>query len=310
MKAVRLDTDHELELSVYVGDKKLQEYVMPYRHHDANILECFVAVEPKQRLTVKGKFKGTVLAASFDLMVDGSFLADERILDKGAPLFMNRSLKFDTVYDFPAEKAGWTSKTNVPTDAWESDLYVEDIGNMVQLADIETEDDGRTERPGVGSLSILANVQNSERYETRVDPEWDIHGGGWLARSKQAVRFNEIDPEYAIEVRHHSKKDKIPQKRSRSHRNHWNVEQRFGLEPWARFIFYYRKQSSIDAAGCILQAEEPRILRPYDEDLAAAAAEKAKDPNARPESPHPFPNKLKFTKLGGDFRTQLAKQPE
>lgn len=308
MKAVRAGSDQQLELSMYADGKLLKEYVLPGSITDQNIVECFVPVEAMQKLVIKGRFIGTVLAASFDLVVDGSFVGDERILEKEAAQYSNRALEFERAYDCPPEKAGWTSRIEGPLDIWDAEMFVEELGEMVDLSAIEYEDDS-LDRPGVGSIQILANVQN-ESHEHRFDPEWDINGGGWLLRSAQPVRASGVQPDCAIEIRH-TGPDKIPQKRSRIHRNHWNVETRYGIEPWARFIFWYRKQASIDAAGCILRTERFRELNPPQEDLSEAV-EMIDAPawDAQPRATDALRNMTKYSKLGGDFSAQITnKQP-
>lgn len=322
MKATRSSLDQHLELSVYADDQKLQEYVLYDDDKvNRNILECFVPVREGQKLTLKGKFEGNCVQASFDLVVDGSFLQDARLEDTGGSQRRKRQLHFERVYDCPAEKEGWTSK-EPPIDVYEARLYVEELGDLVRLEDVETMDWSGV-RPGVGSIQVVAHLQDFEG-EQRFDPEWDIHGGGWLRRHKNPVRPSGIEADCAIEVRHVSD-EKVQQKRSRIHRNHGLVDTRYGIVPWARFVFYYRKQESIAAAKCLLRNDEVRELDTQEENVAsplredeayqgdeaeAVVPQRVEDTSWENQAPFSTTDLPKLSKLGGDFGSLLPPQPK
>ncbi|KAI5358422.1 hypothetical protein Slin14017_G107050 [Septoria linicola] len=322
MKVTRPGTDQELEFSIYADDDLLQEYALPRATAAAqHTIECFVPVRRGQKLTTRGRFIGTTLTASFDLVVDGSFLAQTRVTDKGSPQYMNRKLTFERVYDCPRAKEGWTSKTHNPLDIYEANIYAEPLQDgTVNLTELETEDIGG-ERPGVGSIQIVANLQDAV-FEHRMDPEWDIEGGGWLHRYKQPARFAGIKPDYAIEVRHLSETP-IPQKRSKQHRNHWNVNTRPGFTPWARFIFYYRSQESIEHAGCLPRDDVVHQLEPFTAQQRAASRSAEAGSSNGHGTPEPssqsdttsvhntlLPDVPRFSRLGGDLGAQIRQQSE
>ncbi|PPJ51548.1 hypothetical protein CBER1_08645 [Cercospora berteroae] len=316
MRAERAETDQRLELTVWADEDKLPEYILPGARRHPNIVERFIPVEAGQQITVRGKFEGTTLEASFDLVIDGSFLVDLRIGDKRARHYATRALNFERVYDCPSFKEDWTSKLQPPLDVYEANLFTERIDEKkVVLSKIEDED--RTmERPGVGSIQVVANLKDTELDQRMNDTEWDMEGEGWIYRFKKPVRRSGIKPDYAMGVRHISS-HKVPQKRSKTHRNHWNVHPRFGTKPWGRFIFYYRSQEAINKAGCILREDTAQQLDDFTEmhDLSRAAADAYKPDDedmtglsppvpaaSRPE--RSLPHARKFKRLGGNLDLQ------
>lgn len=316
MKAERTGTDQQLELTVWADEDKLPEYILPGARRHPNIVERFIPVEAGQQITVRGKFEGTTLEASFDLVIDGSFLVDLRIGDKRARHYAIRTLNFERVYDCPSFKEGWTSKLQPPLDVYEANLFTERIDEKkAVLAKIEDED-RMIERPGVGSIQVVANLKDTELDQRMDDAEWDMEGEGWIYRFQKPVRRSGIKPDYAMEVRHISS-HKVPQKRSKTHRNHWNVHPRFGTKPWGRFIFYYRSQEAINKAGCILREDTAQRLDDFTEmndlSLAAAGAYKPHDEDmtglsppgfAAPRSERSLPPARRFKRLGGNLGLQ------
>ncbi|KAM3414519.1 hypothetical protein BST61_g9678 [Cercospora zeina] len=321
MKGERPGTDQQLEIAVCADGVRLPEYVLPGAKTYPNIVECFVAVEASQEITVRGRFEGTTLAASFDLVIDGSFLQDSRIHDKGERQHAVRNLRFERVYDCPSVKPGWTSQLQPPLDVYEADLFAQPIEeSRIVLAHIEDEDKWQ-ERPGVGSIQVVVNMKDTQIDQRKDDAEWDIEGGGWIHRFQKPVRNSGIKPTYSMEVRRASSKP-IKQKRSKTHRNHWNMHARFGEKPWGRFVFYYRSQTDIDKAGCVPREDKAQQLVEFTEAhklaLAAAEAKELEDEDMTgtiPRTPaaaspgHSLPQTRKPKRLGGKLDLQKPPVP-
>ncbi|KAF2209901.1 hypothetical protein CERZMDRAFT_86549 [Cercospora zeae-maydis SCOH1-5] len=322
MKGERLGTDQQLEIAVYADGVRLPEYVLPGAKTHPNIAECFVPVEAGEEITVRGRFEGTTLAASFDLVVDGSFLQDSRINDKGARQHAVRTLRFERVYDCPSVKPGWTSQLQPPLDVYEADMFTQPIEeSSIILAHIEDENKS-LERPGVGSIQVVVNMKDTRPDERKDDAEWDIEGGGWIHRFQKPVRSSGIKPTYSMEVRRASSTP-IKQKRSKTHRNHWNMHARFGTEPWGRFVFYYRSQTDIDKAQCVLREDKAQQLVELTEAhklaLAAAEAYDLVDEDMTGFTPrasgaaspgHSLPQTRKSKRLRGKLDLQKRHSPE
>jgi hypothetical protein len=259
MKAKKAGDQH-CELVAYANGKPCAEYILETQSLvDEHFVECFIPVAEGDELTVKGTFSGTYHEGAADLVVDGSYLQSSRFSNgfSEGPRHQKRKILLDKVLHCPIP-ADWTSP-ETPKDVWEGSIHAQELSSLkiddLTLYEVESEE---AIRPGIGSLEVVVSV-NQDPLERHQDQEWDIQAGGWKIRDVVQVRKSGIVPDYTMRFEYFDWSTKVNPKRSKSHRTHW-CGVRFGERPWARFIFYYRSQASIDAAGCIPRPDEFQAL--------------------------------------------------
>lgn len=264
MKARKPNTDQDAQVVFCVNGKVATEYDMPTTAAIPrdDIAECFVPVEEGDRITIKGHFNGSVLNGAMDLLVDGSFLSDSRIEGTELKLVTNRKIEFKKALNCPIPP-DWTSIES-PTQLEEGPMYTRVLdqqeygdGTQFELASRESA------KPGLGSVQVIIYV-TQRPGDYYYDKYPDITIGHWRSRDSQLVRKSGIQPEY--ELRLEVDDPEISQKRSSKHRRHFGATH-FGYNPWARFIFYYRSEAAIKAAGCVERSDHVQALTPADKDV-------------------------------------------
>lgn len=272
MKARKPNTDQDAEVSVFINNRAATEYGLPSpkaAESRENIVECFIPVSEGDRITVKGRFSGTVLNGSIDLVVDGSFLFDSRIEGPTLKLVENRKIDFKKALNCPIPQ-GWTS-IETPKDMEEGTLQAKrldhtTVGDLTRFELTSTE----CAKPGLGSLQVIISVsqQPQDRY---YDKYLDITNGHWRTRDSQLVRKSGVLPDHELTL---EVDEEISQKRSAKHRHHWD-QIRYGREAWAKFVFYYRSSDAIKKAGCVPLPDKVQDLKPGDAATFVRAPAKA-----------------------------------
>lgn len=229
MKCHKPNTDQEVEFTIFANGIQCDEYVSPSSTSDGdpNVLECFVPVTEGDRLTVSGSFTGTLLHGSFDLLADGSFLADKRIEGSKSgesKYYKKRKLDIKTVFDTPAEE-GRTSIFS-PDKVVEGNLYVKALRDAYE----EAPSNGKAEKLGVGSLAIICSF-NQDTHKKYTEKYPSITCGDWASRSQDDVADGGIAPSY--EAGFKITNEDVSKTKQQKHKRH-NEQTRFGPEPWAK----------------------------------------------------------------------------
>ena len=263
MKCHKPNTDQKAEFIVFANGIPCPEYMLAEcSDNSPNIVECFIPVTTGDHLTVEGTWSGSVLRGSFDLLADGSFLFGIRLDSREGNqirYYKKRGIKFTSVLDCPIPP-NWTSIEN-PKEIVEGDLHVNQLDqeSIDELPECETVFSAEN-TPGLGSLTVVifASQDASAIHDFK---HFDITSGRWIERESVSVRKSGIMPTHELEMR--VTHGKVSAKRSTKHRNHYN-KPKFGSEPWAKFIFYYRSRSAIENAGCVARPNEVQQLEPAD----------------------------------------------
>ncbi|KAK5164151.1 uncharacterized protein LTR77_010242 [Saxophila tyrrhenica] len=246
MKCAKPNTDQNCTLVVCANGVPCPEYILPteshFAKHPMDTLECFVPVSLGDVITLKGEFNGTVLHTCFDLLADGSFVLDKRIegsTEGELKCYQPRTLNYGKVFHVP-----------VAQDATvvEGDIVVKplikgghQLHNMLQ----SMKSDGY--KVGVGSLTVVVSL-NQKVEENFVMKYDDMTCGSWFERTGDIISNGGIEPDYELAVR--TTNGNVALDKQAKHRRHFQ-QTRFGKEPWATFIFYYRSKHIIKAAGAI-----------------------------------------------------------
>ncbi|KAK5729783.1 hypothetical protein LTR17_011649 [Elasticomyces elasticus] len=307
MKCHRPNTDQSLNLTIFANGIACPEYTLPIPSTtDSNIVQCFVPVTEGDELTIRGTFTGSCLHGSFDILADGSFLFDRRIegqKDGEIRHYTNRKLEFRSFYDAPKVK-GHTS-IFAPDKLVEGHLHVQARNAPSQTA-------ASFPAPsefGIGSLAVVVslNQRNADGYTNKYksltcgDPDIgrkDDDDGGVPADHELMLR-----PMEGALTKHKGFK----------HRRH--AEQtRFGTKPWAKIIFYYRSQETIDEHDCIQKDGTSHALEPDDaETFVCGSIEGArpKKKKGEQESPSatPGPGSSLFETPGPEQAVQKTPTP-
>ncbi|KAK5689831.1 hypothetical protein LTR97_012590 [Elasticomyces elasticus] len=303
----RPNTDQSLNLTIFANGIACPEYALPTPStNDPNIVQCFVPVTEGDELTVRGTFTGSCLHGSFDILADGSFLFDRRIegqKDGEIRHYTNRKLEFRSFYDAPKVK-GHTS-IFAPDKLVEGHLHVQARNAPSQTA-------ASFPAPsefGIGSLAVVVslNQRNADGYTNKYksltcgDPDIgrkDDDDGGIPANYELMLRPMEGE---------------LTKHKGFKHRRH--AEQtRFGTKPWAKIIFYYRSQETIDEHDCIQKDGTSHALEPDDaETFVRGSIEGArpKKKKGEQESPSatPGPRSSLFTSPGPEKAVQKTPTP-
>ncbi|KXT09621.1 hypothetical protein AC579_873 [Pseudocercospora musae] len=264
MKAQKPGTDWTANVVLRVNGKPSAEYVLPDKTIDQpNILECFVPAAPGQRLAIHGHFAGSTTNFVADLIVDGSFLRQTSFNSSHGLVTKNYNIKFDKAMTIPFPK-DWTSIEH-PKGGIEGNMHVDKIDENVAEDFLTYENPvSGSRRAGVGSIQVVlyASQHVMNRHK---DKEWNITLGVWKdteRQEKKDVRKSGIKPEYEVKL---EKTTEATAKRGFGHHKHWHENTRPGFKEVARLIFYYRSQAAIDAASCIVRADEEQKLEQWDE---------------------------------------------
>ena len=263
MKATKPNTDQSVTLNVQVNGFEIQEFILPsqsdFTAKNSNILECFIPISHNDKLTVTGHFTGSVLHGAFDVLCDGSFLADKRIegYKSGESRFhTKRPLNFQKVFDTP-RPAGYTS-IYTPQGVVEGDLHVRDIPPVVRKAGSAGGGYGaKGLELGVGSLAVVVSLcQNPTINYWKKD--LSTIAGQWKYEDISSADGG-IAPAHELEVRVTDADADVHINRAARHRRHCG-QTRFGQNPWATFVFYYRTHLAIQSAGCIARPDKVQEL--------------------------------------------------
>ena len=135
-------------------------------------------------------------------------------------------------------------------------MHVDEIDeNVAENLSTYENPDSSCRRAGVGSIQVILyacqHVRNSHQ-----DKEWNITLGVWKdadRHAKKDVRKSGIKPEFEVKL---EKTTEATANKSNGHHKHWYYNTRPGFNEVARFIFYYRSPTAIDAAGCVARADE------------------------------------------------------
>ncbi|KAK3642804.1 hypothetical protein LTR56_010630 [Elasticomyces elasticus] len=296
-----------LNLTIFANGIACPEYTLPTPSTtDPNIVQCFVPVSEGDELTIRGTFTGSCLHGSFDILADGSFLFDRRIegqKDGEIRHYTNRKLEFRSFYDAPKVK-GHTS-IFAPDKLVEGHLHVQARNAPSQTA-------ASFPAPsefGIGSLAVVVslNQRNADGYTNKYksltcgDPDIgrkDDGDGG-------------IPADYELMLR--PMEGELTKHKGFKHRRH--AEQtRFGTKSWAKIIFYYRSQETIDEHDCIQKDGTSHALEPdHAETFVRGSIEGArpKKKKSEQESPSatPGPRSSLFTSPGPEKAVQKTPTP-
>lgn len=304
MKARKPNTDQSAEFTAFVDGDECTEYVLPHMPDPEfpEIVECFIPVKPGNRITIKGKFSGSIMYGRFDILADGAFLHEsiaEPKKDHVSKEFevkyvKDRKVAFDFVLNLPIPR-DWTS-SEWPKDMYEGYLHAKRLSYDVagELHRYETPIRG-SRRPGLGSVAIVVNASQSAVEEYN-DAYWDMTVGNWKHREIKIVRKSGIQPDLEMEFQY-KEEEPVSMKRSRKHRTHFE-HTKPGAQPWGRFIFYYRLQEHLDLAGCTIRPDTVQDLEPADPTTFITAAETT------------VGGRIKYPKAGDTVTSNAAKTPE
>ena len=259
MKCHKPNTDQAAEFRICVNGIPCDEYILPTidSTDDSNILSCFIPVTEGDQLTISGSFTRSVLHASFDVLADGSFLADKRIEGpkNGEPKFYKkRKLAIKSVFDSPIEEGRMS--IYAPDKIVEGNLHVKALRDGYEGSPLDVD----ARKHGVGSLVAVCsmNQRTNDNYE---NPYKSSTCGDWSSRSQDGVTDGGITPTHELEVK--VMDADVSKTKQQKHKRHL-IQTGFGLKPWARFIFDYRSQNAIEEAGCERRGAEAQALEPGD----------------------------------------------
>jgi hypothetical protein len=268
MKCHKPGTDQAVSLTVYANGIPCKEYDVLTGDTDPNTVECYIPVSVGDELTIRGTFTGSILHGAIDLLADGSFLADQRFEgSKNGDLkhHMKKKFAFTSVLDVP--KPEGTTSELLPKLAVEGNLHVKKIREQKH----DSVSGMWKGKLGAGTLAAVVSL-NQDTRENYFDKYPSITCGDWAAFSHAQGTSNAgIEPVHELEVRVLSSSPNAA-KQGRHRRHHDNS--RFGKEPWAKIIFYYRSAKALEAAGCQESSkDESHSLGPWRGSRKFVAAE-------------------------------------
>ncbi|KAK0929583.1 hypothetical protein LTR29_017041 [Friedmanniomyces endolithicus] len=278
MKCHKPGTDQSLELVVFANGRPCEEYELPAAtESDPSVVRSFVPVEDGQELTVRGTFTGSCLYGSFDLVADGSFLADKRIeapKDGKIRHYTDRRLDFRSVFDAPKMK-GHTS-VFPPNRVVEGNLHVKKLGERSKTAAAFPSPN----EFGIGSLVILVSLNqrtddnHTSKYKSLTCGDPDI--------GRKDDDNGGIPPSYELMVR--VLEGEVSKARQAKHKRH-SEQTRFGPKPWVKLIFYYRSKASLQQFGCVERNGTSQGLEPSNPATFVRSSIEGARPKTRNESP-------------------------
>ena len=258
MKCYKPHTDQYCEVFISTDEKIYAEYILnpetDARSSKPNIFESFIPVCDGEQITVNVTFKGTVLHGAVDILADGAFVYDRRIEgDKtGKVKFQKRAWKLQEFYNVP------TGKTDTATMQTGRGVVA---GNLL----IKSLEEGDVPlyvknggKLGLGTIAVIISL-NQDTEETYRQHYQHQTVGKW-----RDIRTNHADggikPVHELEFR--LEDDEVHFNRQQRHRRH-KEQLRFGMNPWAMFVFHYRSQAAIQAAGCVARPNNLLQLEPH-----------------------------------------------
>jgi hypothetical protein len=252
MKIHKPGTDCEVELSITASGHPCQEYVLPDADDEPNTSVCFIPVSDGAEITIHGTFSGSVLEARVDVLADGAFVANRIIEHVGArtgiiKCFEKRKIDFKTFLQAPDmdDRKPRLRPKVVEGNLVARRLPVEDLGGSLHGDDHAT-------GIGVGSITLVVSLNQDvfDTYGVENEPAYpSVTLGSWRGQVAD-VADSLIEPEHEMTIDKYSDSNPVKDKRATLF---WRDLRAFrpGSEPWAYFIFYYRTQAAIEAAGCV-----------------------------------------------------------
>ncbi|GAB7366673.1 hypothetical protein MBLNU230_g8656t1 [Neophaeotheca triangularis] len=254
---------------------------------------CFVYVEEGDRITVDGQFSGSAKCSRFDLLIDGSFVCDRVLGDskkEGLGGFSKKAIPFVDVFDTIDRDDG-------------SNKVVEGSMIVQALPEMEYNPQGTGNQLGVGSIAVIVSLgkNSKDRYQPHYP---DSKSGSWIGRDLTKVHEAGVAPEFDIAIEPHS--SELPQDKQSKHLRHV-AQERFGVEPRVKFIFYYRSRDAIMAAGCVPISGEP-IEIPIQDTVTQEVSNFVNEEAAIEAIPEPAPVGGRKSKIG--LPLNLPKKPD
>ncbi|KAI7308448.1 hypothetical protein KC315_g13343 [Hortaea werneckii] len=284
MKAKRPNTDQEVEFVAYANGKPCTEYVLPFdkSNADINTLTCFIPVSVGDQLTIVGSFTGSILKGTFDLLADGSFVAQKRI-EAVKDAEDNNMIKHHGKRSFKLEKVLNVSTEPGRTSPLPSDTVSE--GNLHVKTTEKHHGTGRSILESrAGSLTVVCSLaQNDE--DTHTHSYNSCTCGSLAQRVSELARKDGsgIPPEYELEFK--ATNDAVSKSRATKHKRHY-LEPRCS-RPWATFVFHYRSKTAIDEAYCEPLHKKSAELEPADAESfvmgSTESVKKRKTAKSKPE---------------------------
>jgi hypothetical protein len=272
MKIHKPGTDCEVELSISAGGQLCQEYVLPDADDEPNAGVCFIPVSDGSTITIHGNFSGSVLEARIDALADGAFVANRIIDHTGGKagiikFFEKRRLDFKTFLQAPDLS---DRKPRLRPKVVEGDLVVKRLEEKDLAGPLHGGD--HATGIGVGSITLVVSLNQDvfDTYGLENEPLYpSVTLGSWRGQVAD-VADTGIEPEQELDIVRYPDSDPVKDKRATLF---WRDLRalRPGSEPWAYFIFYYRTQAAIDAAGCIPLSQNKAL--PADGGLFIRASE-------------------------------------
>ncbi|CAK4034480.1 Hypothetical predicted protein [Lecanosticta acicola] len=338
MKARKPNTDQSAEFTAFANGEECTEFVLSAERDrlNMNIVECFIAVKPGDRITIKGKFSGSAVHGRFDLAVDGAFVeasvmeAKRDVISQEYELkfVKERKVAFNKVINLPIPP-GWRSR-EFPKELYDGHLHTKqlDSEDVEKLGNHETAIRGG-KKPGLGSIVVVVNINQSHTEIYDHESYFDMTVGSWRNRDSKLVRKSGIQPDLEMEFRQLDE-NTISAKRSKKHRDHFD-QAKPGNVAWAKYVFYYRLREHIEAAGCSERPDMVQDLEDAEPNTFVAAAEttaggRLKDPkagdgdsegsatngfsNASESSPSPSSATKAKKRLGGSLHEYLKSETD
>lgn len=262
MKAHKPNTDCEVELSVYANGTKCPEFILPNTDDEPTAAVCFVPVSDDATITIQGSVSGSLLFGRVDVLADGSFVANRVIegpesKDGILKYFDKRRVEVKTFLHVPDLA---DHKPRLRPKVVEGNLVSKRLSRATQASRLDGGED--VTGVGVGSLTLVVSL-NQEAFDTYGEegkPSYsDVTLGSWRDRVSD-VKDSGIRPSHEMAISVFSDSNPVKDKRATLF---WRDRSaaRYGGAAWAYFIFYYRTQEAIDAAGCV-PLTESKILPP------------------------------------------------
>lgn len=274
MKCHKPDSDQEAEVTVQFNDYACHEFVLPStRNADPNALECFIPVFDGEKITIKGKFRGTVLHGSIDLLVDGSFVGRSSIWGKNQqPKRYNHKIKFGQGVLTCTEQPE-NDDVRYRTPVVEGELVARPLHGNPHKGTTQT-------GHGIGSIVVIISVNDQVENGYAPTPPYsnNIKIGRW--KDLDDGQDGGIVPDHQLAF-NLTNDDVHPNRQSKFHRH--AKETRFGNKPWATFVFYYRSRKAIKDAGCVDMPNQSYALEERDVHDATVAVDDGTNDDEREE---------------------------